>query len=388
MSIQAHPPAFATFPPRRSSADARSDAPARVAPTVAILRTLDAIEVIAAEWRALEWQTPEATGFQSLDWCRAWMRACGGDAQWQVLTVRDGGRLVAVWPLQRDRLLGARVLTWLGEPWTQYGDVLVAPGAGRIAYLAAGWREIAAWTDVDIVKLGRVRSDAALMALPGWHGRTALHREAAPCVDLRRPAPRSPDKRLRARARKLEALGPITVNVVTDPRERRICAAQAIALKREWLAARGLASSGLWHGALEGLMAEMAGSERLVIGRLCVGSDIAALELGLRTPGGFRSLLGCHDPRFATGSPGHLLIGHMIDWCRGQGLATYDLMVPDDAYKRRWADSETIVVDHIVQMRWRGRFAAACYRARPALKTIYARLPSTIRGSLAAATRR
>lgn len=384
MSILMLRPAFATFRPRSSAADRE---PAAFARRVDILRTLADVEAIESEWRALEAATPEATGFQSFDWCCAWMRAgAGGRDRWRIVAVRDGARLVALWPLERERMLGARVLHWLGEPWTQYGDVLVADDRFRLEHLATGWREIASWTDIDLVKLGRVRVDSALSALPGLSGRTIVHREGAPFIDLSRPRT-GPGKGLRARRRKLEAMGLVRFDIVTAPAERQHSVAQAVALKAAWLRSRGLASSGLSHAGLDRLMTSLARSEPLVIGRLRVGEDVAALELGFRANRTFRSLLGSHDERFTQGSPGHQLIGHMVDWCRADGLASYDLMVPADAYKRQWANDEMAVHDHLVSIRWRGRLARAWYLGRPRLKRIYIRLPERLRCLLASVLR-
>ena len=121
-----------------------------------------------------------------------------------------------------------------------------------------------------------------------------------------------------------------------------------------------------------------------MIGRLRVGEEVAALELGFRANRTFRSLLGSHDERFAQGSPGHQLIGHMVEWCRAERLAAYDLMVPADAYKRQWANDEMVVHDHLVSIRWRGRLARAWYLGRPRLKRMYLRLPEPLRRLVAA----
>ena len=376
MSIQILQPAFATFQLRRSVAEASAPASTR---RIEVLRTLAAIEAIEDDWRALEAATPEATGFQSYDWCRAWIQAATQtDPCWRIVAVRDGAHLVALWPLECSRFLGARVVRWLGEPWTQYGDVLVADDRFRRNHLAAAWREIASWTDVDLVKLGRVRADAALSALPGFTAQTIIHREWAPFVDLVRPRPGA-SKGLRARGRKLEAMGSVRFEIVTASGARLACVKQAVAFKEAWLRSRGLPSTGLSHASLGALMASLADSDTLVIGRLTVGDEVAALELGLRTNGAFRSLLGSHDERFARGSPGHQLIGHMADWCRSKGLKTYDLMVPADDYKRQWSNDEIVVADHLISMRVRGQLAATWFRSRPRLKRLYLQLPEQLR---------
>jgi CelD/BcsL family acetyltransferase involved in cellulose biosynthesis len=379
VSIPMLRPAFATFPSSNSSDRAPRRRPA--APTLATLRTIADVDAIAGDWRALAAATPDANGFQSFEWCRAWMAANGSDRDtWRIVTLREDGRLVALWPLQCDRLLGARILRWLGEPWTQYGDALALPGPQRYDRLALVWRAICAFPDIDLVKLGRLRQGAAVTALPALAMPRAVYCEMAPFVDLARkgPPPKA-DKRLRARRRRLEAIGPVRFEIVSDADARLRYVREAVALKRDWLAARKLASTGLWHPALDALMEDMAPSDILVVGRLSVDGRTAAIELGLHSNGGFRSLLGCHDPAFATGSPGHLLIGHMIDWSRRANCRLYDLMVPADPYKAQWSNDCVTVADHATALTLRGTFAALWFRARPALKALYRKLPQGLR---------
>lgn len=385
MSIHMLQPAFATSPPQRSPARPGGGAP--VAPRISLLDTLDQVDAIEGAWRALDARTPEATGFQSFEWCCAWMRAepHARPGRWRIVAVWAGSDLVCLLPLQHDRRFGVRVLRWLGEPWTQYGDALAEPGPHRIVHLAAAWREVSAWRDVDLIKLGRVRDEAALLSLPGFTGRTGLHTESAPVLDLTRPARPASKGSLARRRRKLEAIAPVRFEIVTDAGARLHLVEEAIGLKRDWLNKRHKASSGLWHANLESLLRDLARGDRLIVGRLAVGDETAALELGLDANGAFRSLLGCHDVRFAQGSPGHLLIGHMVDWCRARGFSAYDLMTPADEYKRQWANDEMPVTDHLVAQAMRGRAAAAYFRARPRLKSLHARMPAPCRQLIAKA---
>ena len=208
--------------------------------------------------------------------------------------------------------------------------------------------------------------------------KTIVATDDASFVDLAVPSTEK-GKRLRARRRRLEAMGPVCFQIVVEARERLASVRQAVALKRQWLQHRGLHSSGLSHPSLAVLLESLATSEDLVIARLQVGDATAAFELGLVANGHFRSLMGAHDDAFSQGSPGHLLIGETIEWCRVQGLSAYDLMLPSDDYKRRWASGAIRVDDHLIVTRARGLLAGGWVRARPAIKRGYARLPARLR---------
>jgi CelD/BcsL family acetyltransferase involved in cellulose biosynthesis len=61
-------------------------------------------------------------------WCNHYLPAAneGSTAiSLAVVTGRRAGRLVMVWPLVSESAAGLRQLAWMGEPVSQYGDVLV-----------------------------------------------------------------------------------------------------------------------------------------------------------------------------------------------------------------------------------------------------------------------
>ncbi len=138
-------------------------APSKI--VVKTLTTLDAVDELAEDWRALEALTPEATGFQSYLWCRNWIAASelsGIALEFRVVALRIEGRLAMLWPLQVERKFGVRLLRWLGEPMTQYGDALASPSQSRADWRRRVEMEIKGWRSVDLVALGRLREDGVL----------------------------------------------------------------------------------------------------------------------------------------------------------------------------------------------------------------------------------
>ncbi|MFM9616224.1 hypothetical protein ACKI18_47665, partial [Streptomyces niveiscabiei] len=85
-----------------------------------------------ADWNALfACCAKGANLFLSFNWNWHWANVYLADAasrrRLAVLAVYREDRLVALWPLQETRLLGARVLEWMGGPVSQYGDILIDP---------------------------------------------------------------------------------------------------------------------------------------------------------------------------------------------------------------------------------------------------------------------
>src|SRR5262249_12099809 len=70
--------------------------------------------------------------FQAYDWLRHWADHYLDDrTRLSIVVVRQGGRLVMVWPLVAIQRAGLTRLCWMGEPVGQYGDALVEDGPAR-----------------------------------------------------------------------------------------------------------------------------------------------------------------------------------------------------------------------------------------------------------------
>jgi CelD/BcsL family acetyltransferase involved in cellulose biosynthesis len=121
---------------------------------VEIVATDAAFDALATEWRALH----DACGrsvFQSFEWNRAWWRAFGGGRghTLHIVTVRDGGALIAIAPFfeEKSRVVGVlplRTLRWIGASMSDYQDVLVAPERAHAAFAALAGRVAAAGAEV------------------------------------------------------------------------------------------------------------------------------------------------------------------------------------------------------------------------------------------------
>jgi CelD/BcsL family acetyltransferase involved in cellulose biosynthesis len=339
---------------------------------VEVAATLAAMEALASEWGALEQETPEGTGFQSYVWCRNWADAAGDSRlELRVVILREDGRLSMLWPLQIETVLGVRVARWLGEPMTQYGDALALPGQSRAHWRAAIEAELAGWTDVDLFAFMRMRSDGVLAAC-GFSGERSGEALAAPFVNLRaRPARRH--KSAERRGRRLSAAGEPALRLAASREERRDLASKALALKQEWLRAKGLISAGLSNKTTAGFIDLLAQSDFLQIHALTFGTEVAAIDIGFTRGDAYRSLLGCYDVRFSEGSPGHALTRRLIAHYAAEGLGLLDFLAPADAYKLAFASGATPLVARFSARTPRGAVAGFALKwLRPAAKRLLA----------------
>ena len=370
------------------------------APSVAAatLRAPRAIAALAPEWRALEARAPAgATAFQACDLHLVWARHfCDARTELRLVTLRKNGRLVLVWPLAVSKGALGGVATWAGDPIGQYGDVVVEAGPERDRLIEAAFREIGSWGDVSFLHLGGVRADSAVARWAGRRGRKIGATQEAPALDhspfenteafAKAGWPQA--KRNAKRIKKLESLGGMHFEMVEPGERAQAMVASAFGFKRAWLDRQGHFGRAFIDARLEACLTELAGDASLrsglVVSHLSVGGETAAVEVGFRHGGVHYAFMGAFSPDFAKHSPGFVVTELTIRACvEAPDVGEYDPLPPADDYKLAWSNRRVKVRDYGLVLDWAG-FASFLYAAhlRPALKTLYARLPLKLRQGL------
>ncbi|MAM94202.1 GNAT family N-acetyltransferase [Parvibaculum sp.] len=357
----------------------------------------DSIDELVPEWRALELRRPHAaTAFQSCDLLLHWARYFTNERnELRVVAVREKGELVLVWPLAVEKTPFGRIAGWAGDPVGQYGDVVAAEGGARDAWIERAFAEIGNWSDVDFLCLRGVRADGAIA---GWAARRA--REIGPVLEAPAfdaasfadaatfVAARWPEaKRNEKRMKKLAALGDIHFEVLAPGERAAELVARGFAFKREWLASRGLYGRALIDRRTEDCLVALARDDTaasgITVSHLTVGGESAAVEIGFRRGGKHYAYMGTFSPAFAKQGPGHVATEFTIRDCIDRGLTEYDPLPPVADYKLSWSNASVSVRDYGVVLTWSG-YAALAWMSivRPAAKTLYEKLPLTLRRRL------
>jgi len=369
---------------------------------LAVVTTREAFDALEADWNELFGRGGRSAQlFQAFNWNWHWanhfLGAAGHRVRLAVVTGRRDGRLVMVWPLVQERCAGLRVLAWMGEPVSQYGDVLIEHGPFQGALLRAAWRFIVKTLKPDVARLNKVRADAAVAALMSELGAISTQQLEAPYLDLASAptfaqyAERYPTKARKNRrrlARRLEEQGASKFKTLSEGPEAARIAAHAIALKRIWLQEKGLVSPALADprtlAFFDAAARDAQRSTNMRVAVLEVNDTIAAVEIGFACRERMAIHVMAYDLTYDKAAAGILLLEHMIEQSLVQGVATYDLMAPGDGYKKEWADGAVRVDDFAVPMTVLGSAYARGYLgfARPRLKAVIARIPLSTRKAL------
>jgi CelD/BcsL family acetyltransferase involved in cellulose biosynthesis len=364
-----------------------------------LITDIAAFEALEHEWNALfERAGLSAQVFQQFNWLWHVNQHYGcakRDPKPVIVTARNHGRLIMVWPLQLSCANGLCHLSWLSEPVGQYGDVLIDRVPYENELLADAWTLVCNTIKPDVIVLRRVRSDSRIADFLKAKNLTRIESGAAPALDLRAAASfdgfcrthqtRHQRKERRRLTRRLTEAGNVVFRQISDPDEAAATARKAIAMKREWLVAKSLASKTLSDDRVIEFFADVAsGAEKHV------GCEVHTAELDGR-PIGAQLLFRCknrlamhiivYDVAYSRTGIGLLQLADTIEKAFERDVEVIDLLAPKAGYKMEWANTTVAVEDYAASHTLKGKLFLDLYikRMRPALKSIVPHLPRRVR---------
>jgi CelD/BcsL family acetyltransferase involved in cellulose biosynthesis len=358
------------LPPGETAAHARLD----------LVTTRAGFDALEEQWNALfERAGRGGQLFQTFNWLWHWSNhflATSGQAgpQLAIVTAHVDDRLVMVWPLVSERVGGVRMLTWMGEPVSQYGDVLIDDLPDALDLLRNAWAFLTREVRASVVQLRKVRADAAIAPLLEELGALVTAELAAPYLDLtsatsfeeyeKRYSSGARRNRKRQR-RRLEERGEVVLCWHTHGDEAAALATETFRMKRAWLHERGVVSTAFADTRTDRFFADAVGAASHpagchVLALTCDGRPVA-LEIGVRQKGRSAIHIIAYDLDFEKTAAGSLLMEDSIRHAMRGGMTAFDLLAPADGYKREWADDAVTVRDWAVPVSMFGRAYAHVY---------------------------
>jgi CelD/BcsL family acetyltransferase involved in cellulose biosynthesis len=365
-----------------------------------LVTTRAEFDALEHEWNSLFARAGQGTQlFQTFNWlwhwCNHFVDGRSG-ARLSIVTARRHGKLVLVWPLVAERTGLVTRLSWMGEPVSQYGDVVMDDEAGGLDLLREAWVFLLMQTRASVVQLRRVRADAKVAPLMRELALIETEPLIAPYLDLRSaPSFEEYEKRYsngsrksrRRQRRRLEDHGPLSLAHYRGGATARDLALHAIELKRAWLRQRGLVSPALKDTRTARFFADVAAAEQRPAGcqvlALMSNGRPAALEVSISAKDRTAAHIIVYDPDLEKHSAGVVLMEDSIRQAYGERCAILDLMAPGDPYKLDWADASVGVATFTAPLTPVGWVHAKAHLAvRSSLKKALNLLPISMRRRL------
>ncbi len=310
-----------------------------------VLKTPEAIEIIADEWRAL-YEKSGGNVFGSYEWFQIWWRHLGGleNVRLHIATARSGGNLVALLPLVVRRSGLLRILEWAGYETFDYGDVL----AENACDAEAIWRFAFGVGGYDVALIKDVRESA--LSLPVLANGMRLREQrknyfltlqfdsgeawlAAQSRKLRGD--------MRRKREKMQAQGDVAFQLYRQGEQVPVAVLDALyAQKSAWFRERK--ASGAFAKAevkplLHELAADAARHNKLYLAWLTCGDVIVACHMGFIKDGILHLYHTTYDAGYGAFSPGNIMMIETIQWAIDARLRELDFMRGDEAFKQRFA---------------------------------------------------
>lgn len=370
--------------------------------TFSVARTLAEMDALEGSWNTLFDRSGKCANlFQSFNWNWHWARifAAGNDRptgrqQIAVVTAHSGNKPVLVFPLVEQYQLGVRTLRWMGDPLTQYGDVLLDTNTNREDVLFQAWQYINTVLKPDLVVLRKVRDDATIIPSLRAVDARVTKTSRAPYLDLsdsdnfadyeQRYSAKARKNRRRHRKR-LSELGGLESHFLSPGPEAARLVARALTMKRNWVASRNLTSRALFNKRSDQFFLSIAGtSDRPVdcfVSMLTINGRPATIDLAVRNKDRVGAFLSSYDAEYERNSPGSVQLENCLAHCIDNRVKIFDFMAPDDEYKRKWADYAIGVYDFVLPITLKGHAHDRVYVSgiRRGLSLLATRAPKRVR---------
>ncbi len=373
--------------------------------TFEFVRDLTVLEALEGEWNALFDRCGHCFHiFQTFNWCWHWCDVFlpskeSGDLfpQLRILTVREHGRLVSIWPLVVTKNSGLRCLTWLGAPVSQYGDVLAEDRVGRDDMLSASLQYLRNNSDVDLFQFWKVRKDALIFPVLNEKGAVVTQVQDAPYVNLaafstmedyEKTLSKKRIKNRRRVRRKLDELGSLGFHTLNEGPDASKMIDVLLEFKRNWMRESGLVSSALDDHRTDTFFKNLAKDEKrktgLELRSLSCGDDVAAMELGFRCYGRYVVHVITYNKAYQKYGAGTILSEHTIAELNDGGMEIVDFMAPGDGFKYEWCSQSVEVRDFAMPLSVRGRIWTRVYLGflRERMKKLLAAMPAGFRKTI------
>lgn len=376
--------------------------PAEVlAETLALVTSRAGFDALETEWNSLFERAGRGEQmFQTFNWLWHWANHyLADDADTlAIVTVRRAGRLIAILPLALERVAGLRQLVFMGDPVSQYGDAVVDDMPDQPAVLGRALDFAIQHTRADVVRLAKVRDDAAMAPVMAARHATLTGSEQAPSADLaaagtlERYNTRFSNKCLKNRrrlARRLDEHATAGIDWTLAGPDAANAARTAMLLKRAWLKVRGQVSRALADTRTDGFFADVcSGVQRPAgaqVSMLMTGGEIANAAITVTVKGRQAIHVLAYGLKFEKCAAGVLHVERLVEQAFTTGVTTLDFLAPRHDYKLEWTDGAIRVADYALPVTLAGRAYTRVYLgfARERIKAALKSAPRMLAGPLA-----
>ena len=321
------------------------------------MNVADASVVTSFEATGLDegrWNTLAAIGsnsvFQTYQWHRSWWSTYGQAYEPLFVTVSNGGSTDGVAPLMAERTsTRGKVVRFIGDGRSDYCDLLAGNNGSVVTAMVRALKDYGRW---DILDLGNIPSESGtvdmLKAACASAGLRMMVHDHYVCPTLvirghQQAALKMLNKpSLRRRQNYFERIGKLSFRDLTKRAEIDVYLEtffnQHVA---RWT---GTNNPSLFHDAANrsfyrDLASRLDGTQWLLFSVVDLDGVPIALHYGFDYRDTLTFYKPSFDPAFSWGSPGLVLVRHLIKRAIDEGRRELDFTIGDEEFKRRFTNT-------------------------------------------------
>lgn len=336
----------------------------RVAETMdlSIVADRQTVEQFVPTWRELLRTRPDASYFGHPEWLLpCWdARAASGGRPF-VVVGGDPAKPDCLWPLDAGlRIRAFRVVRPLSFGPPYYNDLLLGSEAGA-DLPARALRAAREFARADLALFDKVSPGSAVdQLLTGRRGTRETC--AAPRAELGgfNSYEAFAQQRLRSgfrkdqrrRRRRFQELGRVESRILLGKAVSFELVDWVLRMKSAWVRQRpgkaDAVSTAVFADFVQSVWAQSSRGGHLYLAVLRLDGRPVAAEFGFLYRGVMSSWMAAYEETLAQFAPGRLLIEDCIRWCIREGVAVYDFLPSEAAYKKDWSPKGGTVHNYMV----------------------------------------
>ncbi|MGL5446806.1 MAG: GNAT family N-acetyltransferase [Rhabdaerophilum sp.] len=232
------------------------------------------------------------------------------------------------------------------------------------------------FTDCPLSYAGRDNPLTILGRQPSPSSGWALSFDGAADDILARLSDKDDRKKLRQKANKLSAFGPVRAGWAQTPEDRSKAFEAMFRWKAQRFGAAGIDDPFTGHG-MRDFLASAGENGTLRLFTVAAGERLVAVLAGVQAHGCFSGMLNGHESEaeIARTSPGEQLIVHLIRALSAEGFRQFDLGVGEARYKAHYCPERIALADCAVGVSLKGQMAARLFLVARATKRVAKQSP-------------
>jgi CelD/BcsL family acetyltransferase involved in cellulose biosynthesis len=275
-----------------------------------------------------------------------------------VASIREGDRVIGIWPLSLQRSSGAWIAKSLDEPFGQFAGVIFEKPTDIPAGVGAVVDALRAARLADGLQLDNVIDDTPLYHALVRLGARSKTTGAAVYVDMRgcktfaeyaQGVNKKTRKNLRNLLNRLTRVADAKHAVASEPDQLRKLLTSAFDVRVQWMHHNARTSPAFRDPDFRPIVEGLTQSAVELLGFSLASTDHElSAQWGFTHLGRYYAYMSGKNPQFDQYSPGRLHLGMVIEACKDRGFDVLELMAPASDYKLTWSDRTRQL--HVVTM--------------------------------------